>query len=335
MTMFFYEHSMKKPTMLHHNGQPPNIFGIRPMLILAVLLLLSIDHTGASDESSYECSKFKAPNNTTDENLANEWKAADESLWEYVNEKVPAVLEHTGSAAFDDHLKGVQAILRFWGSPVHLTNAGLFHSIYGTEGFQGFSLPLSERPVIQNLIGVEAEKLAYVFCMVDRSTLDKTIFDWKKEDLASTTSVYNFRSRPELGRFQISLTKEEWLDFLQLSLADWLEQVEGAAMKANPLFLWKEGEAYAYRRLAYRKMNEILGAERKEWLGSKPNDTLLAVMSTEPQETRHLVQSRNPPVTEAAERALEALRSNGEPIPLDMSPQPADGDSFATSFDEL
>lgn len=319
--------------MIHVNSQTSGFLSMSSMLFLSLLLLLTVDYTGASKES-YECSKFKAPNNSTDEILVNEWKAADETLWKYVNENVPAVLEHTGSAAFDDHLKGVQAILRFWDSPLHLTNAGLFHSIYGTEGFQGFSLPLSERPVIKDLIGFKAEKLAYIFCMVDRSTVDETVFDWKEEDLASTTSVFNFTSRPELGRFQISLNKEEWLDFLELSLADWLEQVEGAATKANPLFLWKEGEAYAYRRLAYRKMNEILSAERKERLGNKPRDTLVAVMSTEPQETRHLMQPRNPPVSDAAARALEALRSNGEPIPIDLSPQPAD--SFATrSFDEL
>ena len=38
-----------------------------------------------------------------------------------------------------------------------------------------------------------------------------------------------FRSRDELGRFLIPLQNdEEWLDFLELTLADWLEQVEGA-----------------------------------------------------------------------------------------------------------
>ena len=217
-------------------------------LFFISLFMLGAD-TSCANESSYECSKFKSPNNSTDENLVKEWKTADQTMWRYVNQKVPAVLEHTGSAAFDEHLKGVQAILRYWDSPVHLTNAGLFHSIYGTEGFQGFSLPLSERPAIQDLIGVKAEKLVFVFCMVDRFTVDKTVFNWKKEDLTSTTATYNFRSRPELGRFQIDLTKEEWLDFLELSLADWLEQVEGAATKPNPLYLWKKGEAFAYRRL--------------------------------------------------------------------------------------
>ena len=300
---------------------------------LKALLLLTVVLT-AADESSYECSKFKLPNNETNVNLVKEWNASDENLWNYVKEKVPAVLAHTGSAAFDEHLKGVQAVLRYWDSPTHLTNAGLFHSIYGTEGFQGFSLPLSERSVIRSLIGDKAEKLVFVFCMVDRYTVDETVFRWKK-DLAPTAAVYNFRSRAELGRFQIQLTKDEWLDFLELSLADWLEQVEGAARKPNPLYLWKKGEAYAYRRLAYRKMSEILSVERVERLGSKPGETLDAVMSTEPEETRHLVQSRNPPVSDAAARALEALRASGETIPLDLSPQPIGDESYSASFDEL
>ena len=47
-----------------------------------------------------------------------------------------------------------------------------------------------------------------------------------------------------LGRFPIPLEdEEEWLDFLELSLADRLEQVEGAALKENKLFGWKKGEA--------------------------------------------------------------------------------------------
>jgi len=306
------------------------------LLLLSMLLLLLVLLLGpisAINESSYECSKFKSPNNKTDETLVKEWKVADDTLWKYVNEKVPAVLEHTGSAAFDEHLRGVQAILRYWDSPLHLTNAGLFHSIYGTEGFQGFSLPLSERAAIIELIGPKAEKLAFVFCMVDRSTVDETVFSWKKA--ASNITLYNIRARPELGRFQITLTKEEWLDFLELTLADWLEQVEGAATKPSSLFLWKVGEAYAYRRLAYRKMNIILSVERSERLSNRPRETLVAVMSTEATNTRHLVQVRTPPVSDAAARALDALRANGESIILDLSPQPTDFDSFAITQDEL
>jgi len=303
---------------------------------LKALLVLTVVLTGANEaEISYECTRFKLPNNETHVDLVKEWRASDEALWNYVREKVPAVLEHTGSATFDEHLKGVQAVLRFWDSPIHLTSAGLFHSIYGTEGFQGFSVPLSERPIIRGLIGDKAEKLVFVFCMVDRFTVDETVFRWKK-DLTPTTAEYNFRSRPELGRFQIKLTKEEWLDFLELSLADWLEQVEGAATKPNPLYLWKKGDAYSYRRLAFGKMGEILSVERNERLGSKPGETLEAIMSTEAEETRHLVQIRNPPVSDAAVRALEALRANGETIPpLDLSPQPIGDVLHYISFDEM
>ena len=58
--------------------------------------------------------------------------------------------------------------------------------------------------------------------MVDRSTVDRTVFDWKPEEASSSSSssIYaTFRSRPELGRFDIQVTKEEWLDFIELTLA--------------------------------------------------------------------------------------------------------------------
>lgn len=57
-------------------------------------------------------------------------------------------------------------VLRSWGASEPLCNAALFHSIYGTEGFQGYKLPLSHRSEIAELIGAEAERLAWIFCMV-------------------------------------------------------------------------------------------------------------------------------------------------------------------------
>ena len=38
----------------------------------------------------------------------------------------------------------------------------MFHSIYGTERFQGFTLPLERRGEISALIGERAERLAYL-----------------------------------------------------------------------------------------------------------------------------------------------------------------------------
>jgi len=235
--------------------------------------------------------RFKAPNPKTPLDVAQSWHNQDTALWEYVNEHVPAVLDHTGAAAFDEHLKGVQAVLRHWNAPDHLVNAGLFHSIYGTEGFQGFALPLSQRSAIQSLIGEKAEKLAFVFCMLDRSSFDQTVFDWQKDN-NNSTKMYNLRARPELGRFPLELTKEEWLDFVELTLADWLEQVEGAAAKDNPIFLWNKGEAFSYRRTAYAKMSQILAVERAPRLTQVAPTMVQNVYETEDPQFSHLVQMR-------------------------------------------
>jgi hypothetical protein len=120
----------------------------------------------------------------------------------------------------------------------------------------------------------------------------------------------------------MQLSKQEWLDFIELTLVDWLEQVEGAAAKPSSLFLWKVGEAYAYRRSAYGKMSKILAVERAPRLLNVAPRMLEEVMATEAQNTRQLVQPRTPPMSDAAAAAFSALRAIGEDIPLDLSPQP-------------
>jgi len=269
---------------------------------------------------SHVSSQFKAPNAQTPYQVKQKWEEYDRNLWHYVGAQVPAVLNHTGTEAFDQHLKGVQAVLRYWQAPSHLTSAGLFHSIYGTEGFQGFALPLSQRNDIQQLIGKKAEQLCFWFCMVDRLTLDQTVMNWKES--LDENATFKLKSRPELGRFDMVLDKEEWLDFVELIIADWLEQVEGASTKPSDLFLWQIGEAYAYRRLAYEKMSRILAVERLPHRSHHAREMLKAVMGTEDPNTRNLVQLRTPPVSEAATLALEALRASGVNIPLDLSPRP-------------
>ena len=235
-----------------------------------------------------------------------------------MSDHVPAVLQHNGAAAFDEHLRGVQAVLRGWGVANHVATAGLFHSIYGTEGFQGFSMPLSERATIQALIGNEAEYLCFCFCMVDRYTLDETVFAWNAADTTWSADTANFTlyARPELGRFPIILTANQWLDFLELTVADWLEQVEGAASKANPSYGWQPGQAYAYRRSAYRRMAlDVLPAMQQR--ADRPSAAAAprmyrAVMATEDAETRPLVQRRTPPQSDAARKAYQALQAAGE-----------------------
>lgn len=163
--------------------------------------------------------------------------------------------------------------------------------------------------------------------MVDRSTVDESVFRWKVSDATTTNSnsseerYATFLARPELGRFPIHLTKSEWVDFIELTLADWLEQVQGAAETPSSIFHWRTGEAYAYRRTAYAKMADVLSNERRDRLEHIVHKMHTDVYNTEGADTRHLIQPRTPPMSEAAKRALEALRSAGEDVSLNFAPQ--------------
>lgn len=56
---------------------------------------------------------------------------------------------------------GVQDTVASLTDDRELILAGLFHSIYGTEGFQAFTVPLQQRPKIRSLIGERAEAICY------------------------------------------------------------------------------------------------------------------------------------------------------------------------------
>jgi hypothetical protein len=117
-------------------------------------------------------------------------------------------------------------------------------------------------------------------------------------------------ARPELGRLPIPWQRtSEWLDFVELTLADWIEQVEGAAEKANPLFEWSMGDAWSYRRLAYRQMVEVLCSHRNNDRTKVIKDVVAKVYAVEPEATRHQVQERTPPMSEAAREARDAIES--------------------------
>src|SRR5437763_13333476 len=78
---------------------------------------------------------------------------------------------HTGKS-YLAHLIGVYRLMAAQGCPEELCRAGMFHSIYGTELFQGFKLALEQRPEVRALIGERAERLAYLNCAMDRASLD-------------------------------------------------------------------------------------------------------------------------------------------------------------------
>ena len=135
------------------------------------------------------------------------------------------------------HLIKVYRLIQNAGYDEDLCLAGLFHSIYGTEKFQGYKLPLDRRPELVELIGPRAENLAYWNCVMDRASLD-ALLDENAEPLL-------LRNR-ETGE-PMPLTRREFDDLCCVHLFDWLEQAPRSR------FGWD------YRRQAYRRMAERLG----------------------------------------------------------------------------
>lgn len=135
------------------------------------------------------------------------------------------------------HLVNVHRLMETSGCSPELCLAGMAHSIYGTQQFQSFKIPLERRPELQALIGARAEKLAYLNCAMDRPTFD-AVLDQEMEP-------YRFRDR--ITGEEVCLDRADFDDLCRVHLYDWLEQVPRSRF------------GYGYRRAAYRRMAERAG----------------------------------------------------------------------------
>lgn len=115
---------------------------------------------------------------------------------------------------------------------VDLQAAALFHSVYGTEGFQGKTIPLDKRPELKALIGERGELTAYVNCVMQRSSFDAAIDELRSrrrlrsQGQTVDDSPMKVDSRPETGQGTISLSELQLEDLMRVHLADWQQNVE-------------------------------------------------------------------------------------------------------------
>ncbi len=140
------------------------------------------------------------------------------------------------------HLVNVYNLLKSQELDEEVCLGGLFHSIYGTEKFQNFKLPLDRRAELVSLIGPRAEHLAYWNCLMDRSSLDALL-----TQAAEPFMLWNRESGEAM-----SLTAVEYNDLCTVHLFDWLEQAPRSR------FGWD------YRRAAYRQMADRLGTGARQ-----------------------------------------------------------------------
>jgi hypothetical protein len=139
------------------------------------------------------------------------------------------------------HLIGVYRDLEEWGCSEDVARAGMFHSIYGTELFQGFKLPLELRTEVRALIGERAERLGYLNCAMDRASFDR----------AAEQSAGPYRISDRITGEVHELSAEDFDDLSRVHLCDWLEQV----MRSG---------RWDYRRPGYHRLAERLGGVAQE-----------------------------------------------------------------------
>jgi hypothetical protein len=110
------------------------------------------------------------------------------------------------------HLEGVHDLLRSWGARNALCDAGLFHSVYGTDVFPTGTVPHTQRPTVRDLIAEEAENIAYLFGILTRGSMFDAAFDGPPFLLQSRSGE------------TVAVTEAQYADLAALTVANWLEQ---------------------------------------------------------------------------------------------------------------
>lgn len=121
---------------------------------------------------------------------------------------------HTGRSLLD-HLIGTYRLLDAWGAPQYVQLAGLFHSVYGTVHFKPTAVRLTRRAEVRNVIGRPAERLAYLFCALDRPKVLLEMWD--------SGEPITYPHDRFLGMRQI-VSRDALLDLLEIEAANLLEQ---------------------------------------------------------------------------------------------------------------
>jgi hypothetical protein len=146
----------------------------------------------------------------------------------FLQQKGAGITEHSKSSLLD-HLLGTYSLLRTWGARAALCDAGLFHSVYGTESFKPVMISQEFRVSVQEIIGVEAETLVYLFSYkksVDLFTHAQEKAAQLRNRNSDSVAFCNeiFRMRNRLTFEWMPFTFDQLLDLVSLTIANALEQ---------------------------------------------------------------------------------------------------------------
>lgn len=146
----------------------------------------------------------------------------------YLQQKGAGIIEHSGSTLLS-HLLGTYNLLKVWGARPELCDAGLFHSIYGTESFEPVVIQAENRSSVQEVIGAEAEALVYLFShkkysdFLSHAQQQAALFRRSESD-AETLHGKTFGIRNRLTGEWMNCTSKQLSDLVNVTIANALEQ---------------------------------------------------------------------------------------------------------------
>lgn len=126
-----------------------------------------------------------------------------------------------------EHLVGTWRILHAGMRPSYLCLAGFLHSIYSTEHYPYAALKITERNRVRKAVGARAEKLAYLFCVLEKRHLWTT----------SNSSRFHY-GRNRLSGEQVRIAVREYNDLQQLECANYIEQCSEEDGSPRPFMAW-------------------------------------------------------------------------------------------------
>jgi hypothetical protein len=157
-----------------------------------------------------------------------------------------AIARSHSSRTLFDHLVGTRALLIDWSVETSISDAGLFHAVYGTESFPTAIVSTHLRQDVQAVIGREAEFLAYAFGVMTKQSFYANL---------DRSDGHHVMSR--LYGDEMPVSDAQLNALCHISVANWLEQ----RPRVGP-------EHRFIRAIEFRKMLDRLNSRARAALAS-------------------------------------------------------------------
>ena len=136
----------------------------------------------------------------------------DDTRLAFLHDIGVAEVRHNSDEDLLPHLQATAKLLQAWGARRSLCDAGLFHSVYGTEYFNVATLADDTRDAVRAVVGAEAEALVWLWCFGRRLSLP--------QQPEGALRIEDRRTGAP-----IHIARQQYEDLVNLWFADTLEQL--------------------------------------------------------------------------------------------------------------